>query len=328
MGIYIWGTGCGAGEITDLLRTHGCPADRIAAYVDNFPSGESFQGRPVLRSSDLPVSEVRLLLVTSRHTEAIREQCLSLGLSPDVLLFTKNHYRLTDLNTSYETVSCLLGEAFAQAVRTPCRIIREPAGCPDRRFAPAEADTDYVRIKTLELLADSLARIPGAAAELGVYRGDFAREINRLLPDRTLYLFDSFAGFRESEAGRECRNDTCGEAFVEAHRNTAASRVLDRMPHPDRILLRPGFFPESARGLEETFALVSLDADFEDTTYAGLSWFWPRLISGGFLLLHDYNAPRLRGVRQAVARYEADTGLRLPGVPLCDTGGTIVFCKP
>ena len=100
------------------------------------------------------------------------------------------------------------------------------------------------------------------------------------------------------------------------------------MPHPDRILLRPGFFPESARGLEETFALVSLDADFEDTTYAGLSWFWPRLISGGFLLLHDYNAPRLRGVRQAVARYEADTGLRLPGVPLCDTGGTIVFCKP
>ena len=37
--------------------------------------------------------------------------------------------------------------------------------------------------------------IPGAAAELGVYKGDFAAEINKAFPDRTLYLLDTFEGF-------------------------------------------------------------------------------------------------------------------------------------
>ena len=50
------------------------------------------------------------------------------------------------------------------------------------------------------------------ASELGVYRGRFARCINRLLPDRKLYLFDSFQGFDRSAGA--------GKAFQAAHENT------------------------------------------------------------------------------------------------------------
>jgi O-methyltransferase len=53
------------------------------------------------------------------------------------------------------------------------------------------------RCAALRLLSDQLNQrhIPGAAAEFGVYKGEFAKEINHCFPDRELYLFDSFTGF-------------------------------------------------------------------------------------------------------------------------------------
>ena len=97
--------------------------------------------------------------------------------------------------------------------------------------------------------------------------------------------------------------------------------------NPENIIVKPGFFPESLNGLEEQFCLVSLDVDFEETTLAGLQYFWPRLAKGGYLLLHDWGSPKLPGVAKALARYEAELGQTLPAVPLCDTGGTLVLCK-
>ena len=45
--------------------------------------------------------------------------------------------------------------------------------------------------------------LPGNVAELGVYKGKFARYINRYFPGRKLYLFDTFAGFDKRDADRE-----------------------------------------------------------------------------------------------------------------------------
>ena len=178
---------------------------------------------------------------------------------------------------------------------------------------------DYVRLASLELLCRRLAEVPGAAAELGVYRGFFARCINQLMPDRKLYLFDSFEGFAE--------NACAADSFQAAHRNTAIDKVLAIMPHPDSITIKPGFFPESLEGLEERFCLVSLDVDFYQTTLDGLRYFWPRLEQGGYLMLHDWGNPKLQGVAEALQLFEQTLGRRLSSVPLCDVGGTLVLCK-
>jgi len=176
-----------------------------------------------------------------------------------------------------------------------------------------------VRVRTLEALCRRLGAVEGAAAELGVYRGGFARCLSALLPERTLYLFDTFEGFDESEAEGQERG------FVEAHRGASAERVLSLLPHPEKAIIRPGIFPATAAGLEdERFCLVSLDADLEESTLAGLRFFLPRMAEGGYLLLHDYLNPKLPGVQRAVARYEAEAG-RLRAVPLCDVNGTLVI---
>ena len=183
---------------------------------------------------------------------------------------------------------------------------------------------DYVRIATLELCARELNGVPGAAAELGVYRGSFARQIQTALPDRTLYLFDTFSGFAQEDlaAGRsyglrEAEHDWSG---------TSVSQVLDVLPRPDRAVVRAGRFPETARGLEaERFCLVSLDADLYLPTLAGLRWFWPRLSPGGYLLVHDYNNREYPGAAKAVREFGAEAGLSY--TPLPDICGSVIFTK-
>ena len=316
MEVYVYGTGCGAGELIDKAL----PAERVTAFVDSNPTAERFLGRPVITPETLAERDYDLVIVTTRQADAVAAQCAARGIDGDKLLFLKNHTRLEERNRSYERARGLLGDAFVEKLRCSERVIRAPLWTEAERLPERELENDYVRLKTLEVICRELDGVQGAAAELGVYRGGFARCINTLLPERPLYLFDTFAGFDEAESA------DCGAGFVEAHRNTAVERVLAVLPHPERAVIRQGLFPRTAEGLEARFALVSLDVDLEESTLVGLRWFLPRMSPGGYLLLHDYNNPGLPGVRAAVRRYEAETGTRLRAVPLCDVNGTLVIC--
>lgn len=317
LNIFVYGTGCGAGELIDSVL----PAERVTAFVDSAALSDSFLGRPVISPEELAQRDYDLVIVTSRQAEAIAERCRALHIDEGKLFFLKNNFLLSDRNRCYETAEAVLGQEFAAKLRISQRLIRTPLWSERERLPETELDNDYVRLKTLEAVCRRLEDVPGAAAELGVYRGGFARCINALLPERTLYLYDSFEGFAEEEAAGY------GEGFVAAHKNTAAACALSSLPHPERAVIREGIFPQTAEGLEERFALVSLDVDLEESTLAGLRYFFPRLEPGGCLLLHDYDNPKLPGVRRAVERYEAERGERLRAVPLCDVNGTLVICK-
>lgn len=315
MGIYVWGTGCGASELIEA----GLEPERITAFVDSFPMGAAFLNRPVLLPEQLPLDNCELLIITARHADAIGNRCRELGILEEKCLFMKNNMVLTDRNTDCTCAKDILGEDLLKRLLPKHRLVPTPTQLADSLLPEQELGNDYVRLATLELLCRRLAEVPGAAAELGVYRGFFARCINLSLPERRLYLFDSFEGFAEEAQA--------SEAFQAAHRNTAAEKVLSIMPFPERIIVKPGFFPESLHGLEDRFCLVSLDVDFYRTTLEGLRYFWPRLEKGGYLLLHDWGSPKLPGVAKALADFEAELGQRLPAVPLCDVGGTLILCK-
>lgn len=316
MGIYVWGTGCGAAE----LMERGFPAERITAFVDSFPGSREFLGKPVLLPEELPVSDCDLLIVTIRHADAVAERCAHLGLPVRRCLYLKDSVVLSDRNAASEsTAKALLGEELLQKLLPRQRLIPQPEQLRDSRLSPQELGSDYARLATLELLCRRLEQVPGAAAELGVYRGSFARCINHLLPRRTLYLFDSFQGFAPDSGA--------GAAFQAAHENTSVAQVLEALPYPEQAVLKPGFFPESLNGLEDRFCLVSLDVDFETATLEGLRYFWPRLSPGGYLMLHDWGHPGLPGVAKALEQYQQELGVSLPAVPLPDLGGTLVLCK-
>jgi len=185
---------------------------------------------------------------------------------------------------------------------------------------------DYVRISTLELLAHELntRKTGGHCAEVGVYKGDFASVINRYFPTRKLYLFDTFRGFDERDLSRDKGS---GLVSIDADfSDTSVEKVLRKMPFPQMCIVKQGYFPDTGLDVEDSFCFVSLDADLYDPTIAGLRFFYPRLVAGGAIFVHDYNNSNYRGIKQAVDEFSSEAGVL--HFPLSDRCGTAVFFKP
>ena len=123
-------------------------------------------------------------------------------------------------------------------------------------------ETYDLRLAVLKMIAREVHErdIPGAVAELGVYQGAFASEMNRLFPERNIFLFDTFTGFDQRDVSKE-EIQGYSRAQIGNFQDTSVDMVRQRMPHPERAVFKPGFFPESGTGVHEPFAVVSLDAD-------------------------------------------------------------------
>ncbi len=218
-------------------------------------------------------------------------------------------------------------------------------------LTPLRSTVD-LRLAHLRLIAREITdrNLPGAVAELGVYQGTFAAEINRLFPDRKLYLFDTFQGFPlrdlEIEAQILASADSSGYTQTSStasfrpgtenekprtpgfHRNfndTDIDTVLSRLPHPEQAVLCPGYFPETLPEDLPELAFVSLDADLYEPTRQGLLAFWPRLVPGGIILIHDYNSTQFEGAGRAVREFCTENHLMT--VPLADLHGSAVLLK-
>jgi len=179
--------------------------------------------------------------------------------------------------------------------------------------------SDAARENAMFMMSETVYKngVAGNVAELGVYRGKFAKEINRYFSDRRLYLFDTFEGFPERDVNFD---DEKGFSHHKASylKVTAPEDVMGVMPNPERCVIKKGYFPESLQGLEDIFCFVSLDPDLYKPILEGLRYFYPRLEKGGFIMVHDYFNPFFSGVAGAVKDFEAETGLTLPKIPIGD----------
>lgn len=184
---------------------------------------------------------------------------------------------------------------------------------------------DKVRFFTWWIQVDRLRRdhVPGAFAELGVYKGESARLLHLMDPTRTFYLLDTFEGFPESDLLGEQ-----GKAATYTSRNfadTSVGKVLRKVNGNENIAIIQGYFPHSASSLKEIgFALVNIDADLYKPTKAGLEFFYPRVNPGGVLFIHDYNE-KWPGVIRAVDEFTKS----IPEIPMLvpDREGTIMILK-
>jgi O-methyltransferase len=184
---------------------------------------------------------------------------------------------------------------------------------------------DYVRLSTLELVSHEINSrgLAGSVAEVGVYKGKFARYINQYFPDRSFYLFDTFEGFDQRDVAREVeQNYSTG---TQNFSDTSVGSVLKRMPFPNKCIPKVGFFPDSANGIVDSFVFVSLDADLYEPIYAGLSFFYPKLVRGGYIFIHDFNNENYKGSRKAVEQFCSENGISF--VPIPDSGGSAIVGK-
>lgn len=152
-------------------------------------------------------------------------------------------------------------------------------------------------------------KMGGNVAECGVNRGDFSMYINQFFANKKLYMFDTFEGFSKTDV--EIEREIADLDFLKGSFNqvghfndTNADLVLNRMPHKEQCVIKKGYFPDTAVGLEnETFCFVNLDMDLYKPQLEGLRFFYDRMVSGGVILLHDYYHKELPGVKVAVDEF-------------------------
>lgn len=183
------------------------------------------------------------------------------------------------------------------------------------------------RSAVMRMLAEQIREqgIPGDSAELGVYKGAFAAQINAALPDRTIHLFDTFTGFSERDVTIE-QTEGLSRAKQGDFSDTTAEAVRERLPYPEKAIFYKGFFPETFRACDaECFAFVSIDADLYAPTAAALPIFFDRLSPGGVLMIHDVYSTQFTGAKKAVDEFCAERKL-LP-FPVPDLHGSAVIRK-
>lgn len=167
-------------------------------------------------------------------------------------------------------------------------------------------------------------KVKGDFAELGVYKGDSARLLHTMAPERIFHLFDTFEGFN----GKDLKPET-GEAAtysIKSFADTSLEKVLKNIGgNTDNLKIHAGYFPQSTAGLEETsYAFVNLDADLYNPTKAGLEYFYPRLSPGGVIFVHDYN-DKWEGLVNAVDEFASTIPEKLILVP--DLDSTVMLVK-
>lgn len=217
----------------------------------------------------------------------------------------------------------LLSLGFLDAVRrwrdkvAPGRMRMEFPPYSDLLKGAIEASRDPVRYGALAL-ETVRQHVPGCLAEVGVYKGDASHFLHLALPDRRLYLFDTFEGFPDEdlEGGAD-----------ERFRDTSLPYVKARLGDTENVIFREGHFPDTTQGLEdERFAFVLLDLDLFAPTKAGLEFFYPRMAAGGYFILHDYNSPESNyAVSRAADEFFLDKPEYLVAVP--DRWGTVLTRK-
>jgi O-methyltransferase len=175
---------------------------------------------------------------------------------------------------------------------------------------------------TAQLIYDN--NVVGSVAELGVFQGEFAKHINELFSDRTFYLFDTFEGFNNSDIEKEKEIGT--KRIFERSYNfsgTSIELVMSKMKNPEKCIVKKGFFPETAKCLDDKFSFVSLDADLYQPMLEGLKYFHPKLSKNGFIFIHDFFTDTFTGTREAVLEYKRNVGLKF--VPLGDDCSVVII---
>jgi len=183
---------------------------------------------------------------------------------------------------------------------------------------------DLTRFYFLNMVCDQILKegLRGDIAELGVYKGntafllaDLARRMGK-----TTYLLDTFGGF-SSEDLRGI------DAATGLHFGDTSLASVQQLVGTDHVHYIQGYFPESSSQMRDdlSFCLVHLDCDLYAPFQAALRYFYPRLVSGGFLILHDYANAHWKGAEKAVDEFFADRPEKV--IPIPDKSGTAVLRK-
>ncbi|MAR69767.1 hypothetical protein A7X95_05860 [Candidatus Nitrosopelagicus brevis] len=170
----------------------------------------------------------------------------------------------------------------------------------DFAFYPYEAYMIHSIVRT-QIALD------GDMAEVGVYQGGSAKLICEAKKEKELYLFDTFTGLPKLSD-----DDT---HFGEKHwyenqfNNTSIESIKKLLSKYKNVHIIKGEFPSSGEKIiNKKFCFVHLDVDLYKSTIDSLRFFFPKMIRGGIILIHDYHSD---GIQKAFKEFMDENYLQV-----------------
>lgn len=321
--VLVFGTGNGCKEVNLLLDLNKC---NVVGYLDNNEKkyGCYFMDKIVINPKDISKYDYDFIVIANSFCDDIINQLLSYNVPREKIIapFLKSSKKTFDLiNREFDNYNKISKNKIDKLCLCNMGVLGREREIDENFFFQ-----DFVRISSIELAANQINsnNISGNVAELGVYRGDFSSIINMLFKERKLYLFDTFDGFDERDIMIDETNKY-SKSSKQDFSNTSIDTVLCKMKYSNQCVIKKGYFPESLDGLEDKFAFVSIDADLYKPTYDGLIYFYPRMVKGAYIFIHDYNNLIYPGVKKAVDKFCAENDISI--FPLSDYCGTAVIIK-
>ncbi|MBP9701587.1 MAG: class I SAM-dependent methyltransferase [Candidatus Pacebacteria bacterium] len=191
----------------------------------------------------------------------------------------------------------------------------EKASVAVEPFTMLERDRLYM----LWQFARQAARLGGATAQVGVFRGGSARLIAYAQEKQTtpFFVFDTFEGMPKVNPDIDLHKE--GD-FID----TSIDHVKKVFAGVSRAVFCQGIFPQtSAPAKDQTFSFVYIDVDIYQSTLDSLHFFYPRLMKGGFIMFDDYMGKNTPGVKKALDEFLVDK----KEVPIITTVGQCILIK-
>jgi O-methyltransferase len=155
---------------------------------------------------------------------------------------------------------------------------------------------DVARLANLWNLARQTG--PGSILEAGAFRGGGALHLANACLDRSVFVFDTFEGFRRLSPGL----DDVFEPHWFQDTTQDHVRQLFRSAGREATIVK-GYFPESAEGLNlGPVAFCHLDVDLYEATRDGLGFLADRLAPRSLIVIDDFHRGA-HGVDKALSEF-------------------------
>jgi O-methyltransferase len=199
----------------------------------------------------------------------------------------------------------------------------DPSRREQGRDWPAEAES-MIGLKRLDNLHSCIReileeKVPGDFIETGVWRGGaciFMRAALQAYDDnvRRVWAADSFEGlprpdgrYSQDRGDRHWKKkDQLAVSLDQVKANFARYDLLD-----ERVCFLQGWFKDTLTSAAiERLAILRLDGDMYSSTMDALQSLYPKLSSGGFVIVDDYGV--LESCRSAVEDFRSANGIDTP----------------
>lgn len=146
-------------------------------------------------------------------------------------------------------------------------------------------------------LIEQYKNIPGCVVECGVWRGGMSAGIADVLgANRSYYLFDSFEGLPEAKPidGESAiawqKNIHSPDYFENCKAEMSWAEEALQLSAAKNYFLMKGWFNETLPtfNVKEEIAILRLDGDWYESTMDCLVNLFPKVASGGLIVLDDY----------------------------------------